>query len=71
MVIWLIAVKIKLVVNKIINAIVIVKFKNSAILFTPSDINIYMVYIFHLFFKVFANTFIKRQNNSCIYILFS
>ena len=71
MIVRLIAVKVEFIINEIINTIVIVQLKNSAILLSPGNINIYISDIAHFVFEFLGYALIQRHNHTCIYVLFT
>ncbi len=71
MVIRLVAVEIKLIVYKIVYASVMLQLEYTAVLLSPCNIDIDMIYMLHLILVLLRYALIKRQNNSCVYALFS
>ena len=59
MIVRLIAVKVEFIINEIINTIVIVQLKNSAILLSPGNINIYISDIAHFVFEFLGYALIQ------------
>ena len=71
MVIRFVAVEIELVIYKVIDAVIVFKLENSAVLLSPRNVNVYVVNITHFVLELLRYALIKRQNNPCINILFT